>query len=136
VAEFERLVLTGRSARGHRRTAHVARDEFHFHLDRRVAPAVEDLPGMNVDDFQHLAAPLGKNGGQNSGRAPGRQASVGSVAAPERKRGWGKEKVGKGRDRRIGGTRDPGIDPDQRSITMTPRSGAFSSSSRGRWTGY
>src|SRR5690606_15101060 len=76
VAEFESLVFAGRGTRGNRCPAHVSRDEFNLRLDGGIAPAVEDLPGTNVDDLQHLAAPW-KNGGQHSDRAPARQASVG-----------------------------------------------------------
>src|SRR5690606_6939918 len=57
VAEFESLVFAGRGTRGNRCPAHVSRDEFNLRLDGGIAPAVEDLPGTNVDDLQHLAAP-------------------------------------------------------------------------------
>ena len=53
VAELHRLVGTGRGARGHRRPAHRAILEQDVDLDRRVAPAVENLAADDVNDHRH-----------------------------------------------------------------------------------
>jgi len=51
----------GRGARGDRRAAHGAVLQHHVDLDRRVASAVQDLPGGDVDDLGH-AVPRTKCG--------------------------------------------------------------------------
>ena len=53
VAQFHRLVRPGRGARGHRRAAHGAVLEDDIDLDRRIAAAVEDFAGDDVDDGGH-----------------------------------------------------------------------------------
>ena len=53
VALLDRLVGTGRSARGHGRAAEAAVVEQHIDLDGRVAAAVENLARMKVDDCGH-----------------------------------------------------------------------------------
>ncbi len=48
VAEFERLVLTGRCAARHGGAAECARHGAHLHLDGRVTARIEDLSCMNL----------------------------------------------------------------------------------------
>ena len=57
VAQLDRLVRAGRGARRHRGAAHRAVLEHHVDLDRRIAPAVEDLAGDDIDDRGHARAP-------------------------------------------------------------------------------
>ena len=53
VAQLDRLVRAGRGARRHRRAAHAAVLQRDVDLDRRIAAAVEDLAGVDVDDRGH-----------------------------------------------------------------------------------
>ena len=53
VAQLCRLELARRGARGHRRVAVGAGAQADLDLDRRVAPAVEDLTGVNSLDLTH-----------------------------------------------------------------------------------
>ena len=53
VAQLDRLVRAGRGARRHRRAAPHAALEHHVDLDRRIAAAVQDLAGDDVDDGGH-----------------------------------------------------------------------------------
>ncbi len=54
VALLDRFMRTGRGARGNRGAAHRSVFQRDVDLDRRIAPAVEDLPGMDVDDRGHV----------------------------------------------------------------------------------
>ncbi|MNS75658.1 hypothetical protein D3C72_1091850 [compost metagenome] len=54
VAQLDGLARTGRSARGHGRTAHGARFEQHVALDGGVASAVENFAADDVNDCTHL----------------------------------------------------------------------------------
>ena len=54
VAQLDRLVLAGRSARGHRGAPGCAGLELDLDLDRGVAPRVEDLSADDVDDDGHV----------------------------------------------------------------------------------
>ena len=53
VAQFNRLVRAGAGARGHCGAAETAILQQHINLHRRVAPAVEDFAGVDVDDLGH-----------------------------------------------------------------------------------
>ena len=53
VAQLDRLVGAGRSARGNRRAADDAGVQRHVDLDGRIAAAVEDLAGVDVGDRSH-----------------------------------------------------------------------------------
>ena len=57
VAFFDRLMGAGRRARRHRRAAEAAVLQRHLDLHRRVAPAVEDLAGVDVENRGHLLRP-------------------------------------------------------------------------------
>ena len=57
VALLHRLMRAGGGARGHGRPAEGPVLQDHVHLHRRVAPAVEDLAGENVDDLGHGEGP-------------------------------------------------------------------------------
>ena len=57
VAQFHRLELAGRGARGHRRPAVAARAHPHIDLDRRVSPGIQDLPARDGADLAHPALP-------------------------------------------------------------------------------
>ncbi len=53
VAEFDRLVFAGRRSGGNRGAALRPRIEEDVDLDRRVAPAVENLASVDADDLTH-----------------------------------------------------------------------------------
>src|SRR5207253_3104916 len=53
VAFLDRLMRPGRGARRHRRARDRAAIQRNLDLDGRVAPAVEDLAGMNIGDRAH-----------------------------------------------------------------------------------
>ena len=53
VAQLDRLVRAGRSARRNRRAAHAAVVQGHVDFDGRIAAAVEDLAGVNIDNGGH-----------------------------------------------------------------------------------
>jgi hypothetical protein len=53
VAQFDRFVRAGRRAGRDRRAAHAAVFQSHVDLDCRIAAAVEDLTGVDVDDRGH-----------------------------------------------------------------------------------
>lgn len=53
VAQFERFVFTGRSAAGYGRTAAGARCGCNFNFDGRVAPRVENLSCMYIDNLHN-----------------------------------------------------------------------------------
>jgi hypothetical protein len=59
VAQLDRLMRAGRGARRHRGAPDRAALQRHIDLDGRVATAVEDLTGGNVDDGSHEGAPGG-----------------------------------------------------------------------------
>ena len=59
VALLDRFMDPGRGARGHRRAALAAVLERDVDLDRRIAAAVEDLAGVDVDDRGHLRGSSG-----------------------------------------------------------------------------
>lgn len=54
VALFHRLMGAGRGARGHGGAAHGAVLQRHVDLDGRVAAAVQNFTGINVDDGGHV----------------------------------------------------------------------------------
>src|SRR5207248_2104960 len=54
-AQLGRLELTRRRARGNRRAPGGAGPQRELHLDRRVAPRVEDLAGMDLLDLAHYS---------------------------------------------------------------------------------
>ena len=56
VAQLGGLELAGRGARGHRRVAVRAGAQTDLDLDRRVAPAVEDLARVDPLDLTHAGA--------------------------------------------------------------------------------
>src|SRR5690606_176682 len=58
IAPFDGLVCAGRGAGRHRRTSHRAVFQRDVDLDGRVAAAVEDLAGVDVDDGAHGGVPL------------------------------------------------------------------------------
>ena len=58
VAQFHRFAGAGRSAGRHGGPAHGAVLEHHVDLDRRIAAAVEDFAGDDVDDGGHGADSL------------------------------------------------------------------------------
>ena len=53
VAQLDRFVRAGRGARRDRRAAHAAVLQRDIHFDRRIAAAVEDLAGVDVDNRGH-----------------------------------------------------------------------------------
>ena len=53
VAQFDGLVSAGRCARRHGRAAHASVLQRDVYFDRRIAAAVEDLAGVDVDDQGH-----------------------------------------------------------------------------------
>ncbi|ABC63239.1 probable phosphopyruvate hydratase [Erythrobacter litoralis HTCC2594] len=53
IAQLDRFMRAGRSARRHRGAPEAAVFEKHVHFDGRIAPAIEDLAGMQVDDGGH-----------------------------------------------------------------------------------
>jgi hypothetical protein len=53
VAQFDRFVGAGRGTRRHRGAAHAAVFQRHVHFDGRIASAVENLAGMDVDNRGH-----------------------------------------------------------------------------------
>ena len=58
VAEFQRLVDAGAGPAGNRRPAERAVGQLHVDLDRRVSAAIENLSGVDVENFGiHVAAP-------------------------------------------------------------------------------
>src|SRR3546814_763798 len=57
VAQLDRLVGAGRGAGGHGGAAEGAALQSDVDLDGRIAPGVQDLPGLNIDDCSH--GPLG-----------------------------------------------------------------------------
>jgi hypothetical protein len=57
VAQFDRLMGTGRGAGGHRSAAHRAVFEHDVDLDGRISAAVQDFTPDNVDDGGHLRCP-------------------------------------------------------------------------------
>ena len=82
VAQFDRLVRAGRRARRHRRAAEAAVLQQHIDLDRRIAAAVEDRAGVEVDDCGHVTRLLSRG----SRRALSRAAAGGNRVAPMRNR--------------------------------------------------
>ena len=58
VAQFDRLMRAGRGARRHGGAAHGAVFEHDIDLDGRIAAAVENFAGGDVDDGGHGLAPL------------------------------------------------------------------------------
>src|SRR5262249_20528751 len=58
VAQLDRLELTGRGTRGNRGDAARAGLQRHLDLDRRVAPGIEDLTGVDGGDRAHETATL------------------------------------------------------------------------------
>ena len=53
VAQLDGLVGAGRGARGHGGAAEGAVLQRDIHLDRRIAAAIENLTGVNIDDGGH-----------------------------------------------------------------------------------
>jgi hypothetical protein len=62
VAQLESLAGPGRGPRGDRSPPHGAAGKMHVHFDGRVSAGVEDLPGLDFDDFGHgfLPAPAAR----------------------------------------------------------------------------
>ena len=58
VTELDGLVLAGGGAGRHRGHATGAGGELDLDLDGRVAPRVEDLPGVDVGDRSHMGSVL------------------------------------------------------------------------------
>ena len=57
IAQLHRLVRASRRARRHSCAAGRAIFEGHFRFDRRIAPAVEDFPRVDVHDLGHWLVP-------------------------------------------------------------------------------
>ena len=53
VALFDRFMSSGRRTRRNRGAAHRSVLQRDVHLDRRIASAIQDLAGVNVDDRGH-----------------------------------------------------------------------------------
>jgi hypothetical protein len=53
VAQLDRLVLAGGRAAGHGGTRHRAVVQRHLHLDRGIAPRVQDLASADLFDDRH-----------------------------------------------------------------------------------
>ncbi len=62
VAQLDRLMRAGGSARRHAGAAERAVGEHDVDLDGRVAAAVQNLPADNVDDGGHAGSPVDING--------------------------------------------------------------------------
>ena len=57
IAQFHRLMGAGRGAGGYRRASHRTVFQHHVNLHRRIAAAVQDFAGGDVDDGGHGEAP-------------------------------------------------------------------------------
>ena len=82
VAQLDRLVRAGRGAGRHGGAAHGAVLEHHVDLDRRIAAAVEDLAGDDVDDGGHAVSSWTGLAQEGNGAAyrPKRRAGKGARA--------------------------------------------------------
>ena len=76
VPQLDRLELAGGGARGHRGAAPGVRGEGHLHLHRRIAPAVEDLAGVDVLDLAQLGSDSSISALKRCGLAPQRDLRV------------------------------------------------------------
>jgi len=70
VALLDRLVLAGGGAGRHRGAAHGAALQRHVHLDRGIAPAVQNFARDDVDDGGHACVSLRLMDFQNCGCSP------------------------------------------------------------------